>query len=89
MLPIWSEKANETHRRVLEGADVGVLESYMAKETREPGETYGLGRATTALSHADNGIRSQGRSGYKRVRSSLRYPGPIFNENITLFMVRQ
>ena len=54
----YTQKAQRTFRRVLEGTDVGVLLSYVVEETGEPGETTDLGRATTTLPHAGTGIRS-------------------------------
>ena len=35
-----TQKAQRTYRRVLEGADVGVLWSYVVEETGEPGENH-------------------------------------------------
>ena len=35
-----TQKPHRTYKRVLEGADVGVLWSYMVEETGEPGENH-------------------------------------------------
>ena len=58
-LTLIIQKAQRTYKRVLEGADVSVLWSYVVEETGEPGKTTDLGRATITLPHADTGIRSR------------------------------
>ena len=58
-LTLITQKAQRTYRRVLEGAVVGVLWSYVVKETGEPRENHDIGRGNTALPHADTGIRSR------------------------------
>ena len=61
------QKAQRTYKRVLEGADVGYLRSYVVEETGEPGENH---RPWTGDHYpATCGHRDSipGRSGGKRV----------------------
>ena len=51
LLYLITQKAQRTYSRVLEGADVGALWSYVAEETVVPGET--IGQATNILPHDD------------------------------------
>ena len=71
-----TQKAHWTYIRVLEGADVGVMWSNVVEETGEPGENHrtwtGDHYPATCLDPDSN----PDRSGDKRVRYPLRYPGP-------------
>ena len=49
-----TQKAHRTYKRVLEGADVGVLWPYVWKKLEHLEETTHIGRATTTLLHADS-----------------------------------
>ena len=64
-----TQKAHRTYKRILEGADVGILWSYVVEET---GENTDLGRATITLPHADGGDQIRAAASQARVKP-LRY----------------
>ena len=54
-----TQKAHRTYQCILEGADVGVLWSYVVEETGAPRGNHAFGEVTTALPHADARDRTQ------------------------------